>query len=111
MSEVVKKDGIRFSVMRGAPASVYALEQSLNEVKGLHEGKFGQSVDEEVVQKHGIHFSVTRGSPPSMDTLEQNLKDVKVLFAHKFGVDYDSTSSDDSWQMCNAHVVEGGDEF
>ena len=41
--EVIENDGIQFSVTRGALPSDAALEESLNEVKGLYLRKFGES--------------------------------------------------------------------
>merc|ERR1719214_48739 len=82
---IFEKDGIKYHVTRGAPPSMAALEQSLEEVKDLHEIKFGHSVDEEVAEHDGIKYHATRGAPPSMASLQKSLEEVKGLYASEFG--------------------------
>mgnify|MGYP000355831327 CR=1 FL=1 len=66
------------------------LEQSLKEVKGLHEDRFGHTVDEEFIDDDGIKWRVTRGAPPSFFSLLQSLNEAKRLYEEEYGVDYES---------------------
>ena len=40
--EVVEKEGTQLIITRGASPSMHTLEQSLNEIQGLYEDKFGR---------------------------------------------------------------------
>ena len=63
-AEVVEKDGIEFTLIRGSPPSISTFEQALEEIKSMYEAQFGHLVAEEVVEKDGIEFSAIRGLPP-----------------------------------------------
>merc|ERR1719148_277215 len=85
----VEKEGIMWTVIRGAPPSIEKLESSLMDVKALIKAKFGKDVDaeasdnsegEHAVEKEGIMWTVTRGAPPSIEKLESSLMDVKALY-------------------------------
>jgi len=78
-------DGLTFLTSHGAPPTMAALEQNLDELKCLHADKIGYSFHEEVVAKDGAEFIVTRGAAPSMAALEQSLDELKVLYEDKIG--------------------------
>merc|ERR1719162_1298538 len=44
---VLRKDGVKWVVQRGAPPAMSALEESLDELKTMYRGKFGQDVNKE----------------------------------------------------------------
>merc|ERR1712238_424725 len=95
---VVEKDGISWTVTRGAPPSIEKLESSLTEVKAFYKAKFGKDVDaeesEHAVEKDGITWTVTRGASPSIEKLESSLTEVKALYKAKFGEDVDAEESE-----------------
>ena len=78
VNEDVAEDGVQFIVARGAAPITAALEQSLDELRGLY-------ADKGVVPKDGGEFIVTRGAAPSMVALEQSLSELEGLYADKQG--------------------------
>jgi len=112
-SSNVAKDGVIWTVTRGAPPSMTQLEDRLSDVKALYKAKFGEDLDSEEredddanVDKDGAIWTVTRGAPPSMTQLEDRLSDVKALYRAKFGEDLDSEErEDDSSNVAKDGVI------
>jgi len=98
----VEKDGVVWTVTRGASPSMSQLEDRLSDVMALYKAKFGEDIDSEEredytsnVEKDGVVWTVTRAAPPSMPQLEDRLSDVKALYKAKFGEDIDSEDRED----------------
>jgi hypothetical protein len=96
----VEKDGVMWTVTRGAPPSISQLEDHLSDVKALYKAKYGEDLESEIdgegdAEEDGVMWTVTRGAPPSMSQLEGRLSDVKALCKAKYGEDLDAEEGND----------------
>jgi len=100
--DTVEKDGVVWTIARGAPPTISQLEDCLSDVKALYRAKFGVDADskddedgEGTVEKDGVVWTIARGAPPTISQLEDCLADVKALYRAKFGEDADSEDGED----------------